>query len=55
MLQSGFPIIGVRLGIETLRFAHRPGIFLPGLGDACQLIWKSRRYARAHAGMFAPE
>jgi hypothetical protein len=21
------------------------------LGDACQLIWKNRRYARAHAGM----
>ena len=53
MLQLGFPKVGVRLGIETLRFAHRPGIFLPGLaGDVCRLIWRSRRFARTHAGMF---
>ena len=54
MFRLGCSKVGVRLGIEPFRFAHRPGVFLPGLaGDGRRLTLGSRRFVRTHAGMFS--
>ena len=54
MLQPRFPVIGVRLGIETFCSARRTGIFLRIPGQGSRLNRGCRRFARTHVGMFSP-